>query len=94
MIRKLLSIFCTLVISAVLNAKGPNILFILVDDLGYGDLKSYNPDSKIPTPYIDELAAQGMRFTDAHSAGSLCHPSRYGIDVRAITFSHQLFEMA
>jgi arylsulfatase A len=79
MIRKLLSIFCTLVISAVLNAKGPNILFILVDDLGYGDLKSYNPDSKIPTPYIDELAAQGMRFTDAHSAGSLCHPSRYGL---------------
>ncbi len=59
--------------------KNPNILIILVDDLGYGDLKSYNPDSQIPTPHLDQLAEQGMRFTDAHSAGSLCHPSRYGL---------------
>ncbi|MDH5399686.1 MAG: sulfatase-like hydrolase/transferase, partial [Cyclobacteriaceae bacterium] len=57
----------------------PNIVLILVDDMGYGDLSSYNADSKIPTPHLDKLAEQGMRFTDAHSAGSLCHPSRYGL---------------
>jgi arylsulfatase A-like enzyme len=57
----------------------PNIVFILADDMGYGDLGSYNPDSKIPTPHLDQLAAQGMRFTDAHASGPLCHPSRYGL---------------
>jgi arylsulfatase A-like enzyme len=50
-----------------------------VDDLGYGDLGCYNPDSKIPTPNIDRLAREGMRFTDAHSPGAVCHPSRYGL---------------
>lgn len=44
----------------------PNIVFIMLDDLGYGDLSCYNPESKIPTPHIDQLAAEGMRFTDAH----------------------------
>lgn len=57
----------------------PNIVFILADDLGYGDLGCYNQDSRIPTPNIDRLAAEGMRFTDAHAAGPLCHPSRYGL---------------
>lgn len=57
----------------------PNIILIMVDDMGYGDPQCYNPDSKIPTPHIDSLAAGGMRFTDAHSAGALCHPSRYGL---------------
>lgn len=57
----------------------PNILVILVDDMGYGDLKSYNPDSKIPTPTLDKLANEGMRFTDAHAPGAVCHPSRYGL---------------
>ena len=57
----------------------PHVVVILVDDMGYGDLSSYNPDSKIPTPNIDQLANEGMRFTDAHAAGSLCHPSRYGL---------------
>ncbi|OYU99188.1 MAG: hypothetical protein CFE26_26135, partial [Verrucomicrobiales bacterium VVV1] len=47
-------------------ADRPNILFILADDLGYGDLGCYNPEAKAPTPAIDKLAAQGMRFTDAH----------------------------
>ncbi|MEQ9440826.1 MAG: sulfatase-like hydrolase/transferase [Cyclobacteriaceae bacterium] len=45
----------------------PNILFILVDDMGYGDPQSYNPQSKIPTPNIDRIAQNGVRFTDAHS---------------------------
>ena len=56
----------------------PNIVLILADDLGYGDVQCYNPQrGKIPTPRIDHLAAQGMRFTDAHSSSGVCSPSRY-----------------
>ncbi len=57
----------------------PNILIVMVDDMGFGDPGCYNPNSKIPTPTIDRLAREGMRFTDAHAAGPLCHPSRYGL---------------
>ncbi|MDX2429576.1 MAG: arylsulfatase, partial [Bacteroides sp.] len=56
----------------------PNIVFILADDMGYGDLGCYNPESKIATPNIDGLAKQGIRFTNAHAAGAWCVPSRYG----------------
>jgi arylsulfatase A len=58
---------------------GPNVVFILVDDLGYGDPGCYNPESRTPTPHIDRLAAEGMRFTQAHAPGSWCVPSRYGL---------------
>ncbi len=57
----------------------PNIIYILADDLGQGDLRCYNSNSGIPTPHIDELAQQGMRFTDMHSGSSVCTPTRYGI---------------
>ena len=57
----------------------PHVVLIVTDDMGYGDPACYNPHSKIPTPHIDRLAAEGMRFTDAHAAGPLCHPSRYGL---------------
>ena len=57
----------------------PNIVYILADDLGYGDVSVNNADSKIATPNIDKLASQGMRFTDAHSPSSVCTPTRYGI---------------
>jgi arylsulfatase A-like enzyme len=57
----------------------PNIIFILADDMGIGDLGCYNPESKIPTPNMDRLAAEGIRFTDAHSSSAVCTPSRYGI---------------
>jgi arylsulfatase A len=57
----------------------PNIVFILADDMGIGDCSVYNPASKIPTPNIDRLAKEGMLFTDAHAAGSICVPSRYGL---------------
>ena len=57
----------------------PNIVFILADDMGYGDPRCFNPDSKISTPAIDKLAEEGMRFTDAHSPGAWCVPSRYGL---------------
>ena len=61
------------------NEPPPNIVFILADDMGYGDLKAFNPNSKIPTPNLDKLAASGMIFTDAHSGGSTCKPSRYAL---------------
>ncbi|MBM4000872.1 MAG: arylsulfatase [Planctomycetes bacterium] len=64
------------------NARGgtfPNIVYILADDLGYGDLGCYNKDSKIPTPHLDKLAVEGMRFTDAHSPDSVCTPTRYAL---------------
>ena len=57
----------------------PNILFILADDLGYGDVGCYNPEAKAPTPNIDRLAKEGMRFTDAHSPSTVCTPTRYSL---------------
>jgi len=57
----------------------PHIVFVLVDDMGWGDPRCYNPESAIPTPNMDGLAAEGRRFTDAHSPGAVCTPSRYGI---------------
>ena len=63
----------------VAPAAHPNIVLIMVDDMGYGDPGCYNPDSRIPTPHIDALARDGMRFTDAHAPGPLCHMSRYGL---------------
>ena len=60
--------------------QNPNIVIILADDLGYGDLQHYNPErGKIPTPNLDRLAAQGMSFTDAHSSSAVCSPSRYSL---------------
>lgn len=67
-------------LSAADAAKRPNVIVILADDLGYGDLKCYNPErGKIPTPQIDKLASQGMRFTDGHSSSGVCSPSRYSL---------------
>tara|TARA_B100001245_G_scaffold105147_1_gene76596 strand:+ start:439 stop:1809 length:1371 start_codon:yes stop_codon:yes gene_type:complete len=57
----------------------PNIVFVLFDDIGYGQPKSYRADSSFKTPNIDRLAKQGMRFTDAHSAAANCTPTRYGV---------------
>ena len=57
----------------------PNIVFVLADDLGYGDVACQNLESKIPTPNLDRLARQGVRFTDAHSPSAVCTPTRYGV---------------
>ena len=57
----------------------PNIIIIYADDMGYGDLNCQNPDSKIPTPNLDQLASEGMRFTDAHSSSGICSPSRFAL---------------
>ena len=57
----------------------PNIVVILADDLGYGDLHCYNDNSKIPTPHLDRMANEGVRFTDAHTPCGVCSPTRYGL---------------
>jgi arylsulfatase A-like enzyme len=62
------------------DAAKPNIIYILADDLGYGDVQCFNPErGRIKTPSIDKLATQGMTFTDAHAGASVCTPTRYGI---------------
>ena len=57
----------------------PNIVYILADDMGYGDPQVNNPDSKVPTPNMDRIAREGMRFTDAHTPSAVCTPTRYGL---------------
>lgn len=57
----------------------PNIIIVYADDLGYGDLSCYNPDSAFDTPRLDRMAREGIRFTDAHSPSTICSPSRYGL---------------
>lgn len=57
----------------------PNIIFIMADDMGYGDVAYLNQDGKIPTPNMDRLAKEGMVFTDAHSGSAVCTPTRYGV---------------
>jgi arylsulfatase A len=56
-----------------------NIVYVLADDLGWGDLDCYNPDSAVPTPYANGFAREGVRFTDMHSPSAVCTPTRYGI---------------
>ena len=68
----------------------PNIVFILADDLGWGDVQCNNPEGKIPTPNIDRLAREGMRFTDAHSGSAVCTPTRYGIMTGRYSWRTQL----
>ena len=68
----------------------PNIVYVLADDLGYGDIEIYNPESKIPTPNLDELALNGLRFTDAHSNSAVCTPTRYGTITGRYSFRTRL----
>ncbi|MBT4402048.1 MAG: arylsulfatase [Bacteroidetes bacterium] len=56
----------------------PNIIFIMADDMGYGDLTCLNKESKVPTPNMDRIADEGMIFADAHSPSAVCTPTRYG----------------
>jgi arylsulfatase A-like enzyme len=61
------------------DQKPPNIIYVLADDLGYGDIAAFNANSKIATPNIDQMASEGMKFTDAHTSSAVCTPTRYGI---------------
>jgi arylsulfatase A-like enzyme len=65
--------------AAVVAAERPNIVFILADDLGIGDVRCFNSEGKIATPNLDRLAADGMKFTDAHTPSAVCTPTRYGV---------------
>jgi len=79
----ILFIFLLVVISftscSKVEHRQPNIIIIYADDMGYGDLNCQNPNSKIPTPNLDQLASEGMRFTDAHSSSGICSPSRFAL---------------
>ncbi len=66
-------------VAATASARAPNIIFILADDLGAGDVRCFNPQGKIATPQLDALAARGMMFTEAHSSSAVCTPTRYNI---------------
>ncbi len=80
--KSLLIVLCLLCLPWAFStaaAGHPNIVYILADDFGFGDASCYNAESKIPTPHIDRIAAEGMRFTDAHSPSAVCTPTRYGI---------------
>ena len=68
-----------LALGGAVDKRPPNVVLILADDLGYGDLGCFNPESKIPTPHLDRLASEGVRATDAHSPSSVCTPTRYGL---------------
>lgn len=81
----LLALFAALTRSHTHGAM-PNIVLILADDLGYGDVGCYNPNAKVPTPNIDKLAGEGMRFTDAHSPATVCTPSRYSLMTGQMAF--------
>ena len=67
-------------------AQPPNILLILADDLGYGDVRCYNDQSKVATPHLDRLAREGLRFTDAHSPATVCTPTRYSLMTGQMAF--------
>jgi arylsulfatase A-like enzyme len=78
--KPVITILLTLIPTVALAAGKPNIVYILCDDLGYGDIRCLAPaTSRIPTPHADRLATEGMVFTDAHSGSSVCTPTRYGV---------------
>ncbi len=80
--KSTLALACALVAasaSPIVAEDLPNIIVIYADDLGYGDLSCYNPQAKYKTPRLDRMAAEGIRFTDAHSPSTICSPSRYGL---------------
>lgn len=76
---RLVSLLVLACATPALAQKLPNIIIIYADDLGYGDLSCYNPDAAYKTPRLDRMAAEGIRFTDAHSPSTICSPSRYGL---------------
>jgi arylsulfatase A-like enzyme len=77
--RSLIPALLVLLLGAGPRAEKPSIVLILADDLGIGDLSCYNPESRIPTPALNRLAAEGRRFSDIHTPSSVCTPTRYGL---------------
>jgi arylsulfatase A len=81
--KQYIAVIATIIMTGLHAVAGPpsrpNIVILYADDMGYGDLGVQNPESEIPTPHLDRLAAQGTRFTDAHSSSGVCTPSRYAL---------------
>jgi len=84
--KRLILVCCSMYVWASAGAEikhestiKPNVVIIYADDMGYGDLQCENSDSKIPTPNLDKLASEGIRFTDAHSSSGICSPSRFAL---------------
>ena len=69
----------TMMRAASSHAGKPNVVYILADDMGWGDIDVYNAHSAIPTPHCNTFARQGMRFTDMHASSAVCTPSRYSV---------------
>lgn len=80
-VRRILMVLLWVACAGTVHAaeRLPNVVILYADDFGYGDLGCQNPDSRIPTPHLDRLAAGGTRFTDAHSSSGVCTPSRYAL---------------
>jgi arylsulfatase A-like enzyme len=78
-IHSFLAILFLAAVAPLRAADKPNIIYILCDDLGYGDVRCLNPEGKIATPNADRLAREGMIFTDAHTSSAVCTPTRYGV---------------
>ncbi len=77
--NKLLQVFALSVAFSANAAERPNVVLIFADDMGYGDVSAYSPESRIKTPKLDRLVSEGMMFTDAHTASAVCTPSRYSL---------------
>lgn len=73
-------------------AEKPNIVVILADDFGVGDIQAHFPENKIPTPHLDQLVSEGISFTDAHSPSAVCSPTRYGLLTGRYAWRTQLQE--
>jgi arylsulfatase A-like enzyme len=80
------AVLMLLVSGEVRSAERPNVVLIVADDLGYGDVGCYNEQAKVKTPHMDRLAREGMRFTDAHSPATVCTPSRYSLMTGQMAF--------
>jgi arylsulfatase A-like enzyme len=87
-LRTLFALISVLGVSAGFAASPPNVIVILADDIGYGDLSCYGA-TKIKTPNLDSLAKNGMRFTDAHSPAAVCTPTRYSLITGQYAFRHK-----
>ena len=79
MIRAAAALMLMIAAGVSVHAGPPNVVVILCDDLGYGDVRCNNPGGKIATPNMDRVAAAGMRFTDAHTTSGVCSPTRYSL---------------
>jgi len=77
--KSIILIVFVLIGNVVFSAERPNIIIVLADDMGWGDPQCYQADSKIPTPALNRLAEEGLKFTDAHTPSSVCTPTRYGL---------------